>query len=88
MALQIGLGNMGGAMSANFYRAQDSPKFILGHSLEMGFITMGLVATFAQRAIYAMINRNRERQEQQGLRLSDNELSDLGDRAPTFRYNL
>lgn len=30
MAVQIGVGNFGGAIAANIYRSQDSPRYILG----------------------------------------------------------
>ena len=32
MALQIGIGNFGGAIASNIYRSQDSPRFILGRT--------------------------------------------------------
>lgn len=31
-------------MAANFYRQKDGPRYILGHSLELGFIVVGIVA--------------------------------------------
>ena len=30
MAVHVGFGNLGGALAPNFYRAQDSPRFIFG----------------------------------------------------------
>lgn len=30
MALHIGIGNFAGAIAANIYRGQDSPRFLLG----------------------------------------------------------
>ncbi|KAK6373396.1 hypothetical protein LTS17_008416 [Exophiala oligosperma] len=87
MAMQIGLGNLGGAMASNFYRAKDKPKFLLGHGLELGFVVMGLVAVLVLRISYGRINAKRERSgEAHGL--TDAELSDLGDRSPSFRYTL
>ncbi|KAL6251807.1 hypothetical protein RBB50_002017 [Rhinocladiella similis] len=87
MAMQIGLGNLGGAMASNFYRAKDKPKFLLGHRLELGFVVMGLIAVLVLRITYGRINAKRERSgETHGL--TDAELSDLGDRSPSFRYTL
>jgi MFS family permease len=88
MAFQIGVGNLGGAMASNFYRAQDKPKYLLGHGLEIGFVVMGLLAVIVLRVSYGEINRQRERDSDRISALSDEELSDLGDRAPTFRYML
>ncbi|KFY39708.1 hypothetical protein V494_03885 [Pseudogymnoascus sp. VKM F-4513 (FW-928)] len=88
MAFQIGVGNLGGAMASNFYRKQDGPKFLLGHGLEICFITLGLVAVVILRVNYARINKKRDALMDDGAELTDKEISDLGDRAPTFRYQL
>jgi MFS family permease len=87
MAFHIGVGNLGGAMASNFYRSQDSPKYLLGHSLEIGFVVLGLCACVALRVTYGRINAKRGRS---GVvdHLTDELLADLGDRSPTFRYTL
>jgi len=87
MAFQIGVGNLGGAMASNFYRSVDEPKYLLGHGLEIGFVTLGLCACVALRLNYGRINAKRERSgEAEGL--TDEQLADLGDKSPTFRYTL
>ncbi len=87
MAFQIGIGNLGGAMASNFYRSVDAPKYLLGHGLEIGFVTLGLCACIALRVNYGRINAKRERGgEAEGL--TDEQLADLGDKSPTFRYTL
>jgi MFS family permease len=88
MAFQIGIGNLGGAMASNFYRTQDEPKYLLGHGLEIGFVTLGLIAVTVLRVTYGKINEKRDREALGGAKYSDSELSDMGDRAPTFRYQL
>ncbi|CAI6340898.1 unnamed protein product [Periconia digitata] len=87
-ALQIALGNLAGAMASNFYRAEDSPKYILGHALELGFIIVGIVAGLVLVLNYKRINKKRERQMAAGEHngYTPEELSALGDRAITFRY--
>lgn len=87
MAFQIGAGNLGGAMASNFYRAQDAPKYLLGHGLDIGFVVLGLIAVVTLRISYGRINSKREKSgAAEGL--TDKELSDLGDRSPAFRYTL
>lgn len=88
MAFQIGIGNLGGAMASNFYRTQDAPKYILGHGLEIAFVVLGLCSVVILRISYGRINAKREAEGASGPELTDAELSDLGDRAPTFRYML
>jgi len=100
MAFQIGIGNLGGAMASNFYRTQDSPKYLLGHGLEIMFVMMGLIAVVVLRVSYQRVNRKREG-ELEGLHmggvdsdgrervheeLDAEKLGALGDRAVTFRY--
>ena len=65
----------------------DKPKYILGHALEINFVSIGLVAMFVLRWNYARINARRNREgNEKGHSLK--EMSDMGDRAPTFRYML
>jgi hypothetical protein len=88
MASQIGFGNLGGAMASNFHRPQGAPKYLLRHGLEIAFVVGGLIAVVVLRVTYGKINEKREREDIRGLQYSDEELSELGDRAPTFRYQL
>jgi len=87
MAVQIGLGNLGGAFASNFYRAKDKPKFLLGHGLELGFVVMGMFAVLVLRFAYGRINAQREKSGK-AHGLTDAELSDLGDKSPSFRYTI
>ncbi|KAF5502178.1 putative transporter [Colletotrichum aenigma] len=88
MALQIGVGNLGGAMASNFYRQKDAPRYILGHGLELGFISVGIIAALVLIFSYIRINKKRDRQMAAGedSRYTAEELSAQGDRAITFRY--
>ncbi|KAJ4985202.1 major facilitator superfamily transporter [Stagonosporopsis vannaccii] len=88
LGLQIGMGNMGGAMASNFYRDQDAPGFVLGHSVELGFVVMGITAGFIMKFMYKRINKAREEMVDHEQQYTDAELDVLGDRAPTFRYRL
>lgn len=87
MALQIGMGNMGGAMASNFYRPHDAPGFVLGHGIEMGFVVLAIVAGIALRLGYGYVNKKRDADVGAADRYTESELAELGDRAPTFRYN-
>lgn len=90
MALHIGVGNLGGAMASNFYRAADNPKYLLGHGLEIGFVSAGLVAVVILRTGYKRVNKRRDREEIDGSgeELTLQQMSAMGDRAPGFRYVL
>ncbi|ETS75144.1 hypothetical protein PFICI_13628 [Pestalotiopsis fici W106-1] len=86
MAIQIGVGNLGGAMASNFYRARDAPQYHLGHALELAFISVGIAAALIQVFSYAAINKKRARHLQNGDQFSQAELAAKGDKAVTFRY--
>ncbi|KAK7438662.1 major facilitator superfamily transporter [Colletotrichum acutatum] len=111
MALQIGVGNLGGvrhtpvpiphvrndesrfadfekAMASNFYRQKDGPRYILGHALELGFISVGIIAALILIFSYIGINKKRDRKMAAGedSKFTAEELSGQGDRAVTFRY--
>ena len=104
MAIQIGVGNLGGgkslssqcwstasltgnlAMASNFYRKTDSPKYLLGHGLELAFLVSGMIAVLAMRFNYRRINKKRDAIPLENY--ANKDMSSLGDRAPTFRYVL
>ncbi|OGM50859.1 putative MFS nicotinic acid transporter Tna1 [Aspergillus bombycis] len=86
MAIQIGLGNLAGAMASNFYRSQDAPNYILGHSLELGFCVAGMIAAVMLRLSYQRINRKRDQIDVSGY--DEAEMDKMGDRSPMFRYML
>ncbi|KAI1105475.1 MFS general substrate transporter [Jackrogersella minutella] len=88
IALQIGIGNLGGAMASNFYRQKDSPRYILGHGLELAFIGAGLIAALILVIGYNTINKKRDKVIERGgeTQFTAAELSAKGDRAVTFRY--
>ncbi|RBR11649.1 uncharacterized protein FIESC28_08876 [Fusarium coffeatum] len=88
MAIQIGVGNLGGAMASNFYRQKDGPRYILGHALELGFIGGGIIAALILIFGYSRINKSRERRMAAGEHetISEEELSAKGDKAVTWRY--
>ncbi|KAK2041010.1 major facilitator superfamily transporter [Colletotrichum somersetense] len=88
MAIQIGMGSLGGAMASNFYRQKDAPHYVLGHALMLGFIGLGIVAALILISSYVWVNNARDRRMAEGEheRYTVEELADQGDKAVTFRY--
>ncbi|KAJ0323063.1 hypothetical protein COL5a_008511 [Colletotrichum fioriniae] len=76
------------AMASNFYRQKDGPRYILGHALELGFISVGIIAALILIFSYIGINKKRDRKMAAGedSKFTAEELSAQGDRAVTFRY--
>jgi len=75
-------------MASNFYRAKDGPRYLLGHGLEIGFIGAGLIAAFVLLFGYKTINAKRQKRIDAGelANYTPEQLSELGDKALTFRY--
>lgn len=90
MAFQIGIGNFSGAFASNFYRTEDLPRFILGHSLELGFISMGIIFLLITIFGYKYSNAKRKRDVAAGKYDSHTEedLRKMGDKSPYFLYRL
>ncbi|KAL5610572.1 hypothetical protein FOBRF1_006689 [Fusarium oxysporum] len=82
MAIQIGVGNLGGAMASTFYRSKDGPRYKLGHALELSFISAGIVAALILIIGYDLIYKGRSRKVAAGEhnQCSEKELSAKGGR--------
>ncbi|KAF3992258.1 hypothetical protein FT663_01223 [Candidozyma haemuli var. vulneris] len=90
MAVQIGLGNFAGAFASNFYRDQDRPHFTLGHSLELGFACMGIIASLIALSGYLISNKKKRADLAAGKYddVDPQELVSMGDKSPYFVYRL
>jgi len=88
--IHFAIGNLAGAMASNFYRSKDSPRYVLGHALEIGFVAAGLIAVSLLAFNYHRINKERDRKCAEGehLRYTEKQLAEQGDRAVTYRYML
>ncbi|KIW09425.1 uncharacterized protein PV09_00311 [Verruconis gallopava] len=90
MAIHIAGGNLSGAMASNFYRQADAPRYTLGHALEIGFVIAGIMASSFLAFNYNRLNRKKARKLAAGEhnKYTHEELSEMGDRAITFKYML
>lgn len=84
------LGNIGGAVSGQIYRAEWAPRYVPGHAINLGLYGISLVAGALLWASYRADNARRDREEGVARRrgLVGEDLGDLGDRHPHYRYLL
>lgn len=77
-------------MASNFYRQKDSPRYIMGHALELAFVCLGIIAGLILVFGYRRINKSRERRLEAGAaeEFTTEELSSKGDKAVTWKYML
>ncbi|KJF60734.1 uncharacterized protein CIMG_08681 [Coccidioides immitis RS] len=94
MALLISIGNWGGIAGSNIYRENEKPKYPTGFGVSLAMAVIAIITAFVLRVAYRRVNRQRDLLlEQEGeeairARYTDQELLDMGDMSPFFRYTL
>lgn len=90
MAFQISFGQLATVYASNFYREKDFPQFTLGHSLELGFILVGLLFVIICLSGYSYCNAKRRKDLAAGKydSFTDEDFRRMGDKSPHFVYRL
>ncbi|TVY23280.1 putative transporter [Lachnellula hyalina] len=95
IAMQVGIGNLGGIIASFVYLIKDEPRFINGHAVLIALISMSLVLTLFMTIYLGRENTRRDvLLSQQNLSLenvSDDEKyvqREKGDDASFFRYTV
>ncbi|CAI4214375.1 unnamed protein product [Parascedosporium putredinis] len=94
LALLISVGNMGGLMGSNIYLSREAPVYHTGYGVSLTMLGVGILAAIALRISYARENKLRDEllaeigEEGVRARYTEQELLDLGDKSPFFRYTL
>ncbi|KAG9767952.1 MFS general substrate transporter, partial [Aureobasidium melanogenum] len=94
MALIISMGNLSGICGSNIFFQAQAPRYPTGFGVCLGTSTAGVVVTYALRKAYQRENKARDdllvREGEEGIRAkyTEQELLDLGDRSPLFRYTV
>lgn len=90
MALLITLGNFGGAVGSNIFLQHERPHYWTGYGFCIGILTVAICSTLVLRWAYLSENKRRDQipLEEVRARYTEQELLDLGDRSPLYRYVL
>ncbi|KAF2008009.1 MFS general substrate transporter [Amniculicola lignicola CBS 123094] len=94
MALLIAAGNCGGIMGSNIYLAREAPKYQTGFGVSLGMCCSAIAMTFVLRWAYNRENMKRDAlyaglsETEIRAKFTDQEMLDLGDRNPFWRYTL
>jgi Major Facilitator Superfamily len=94
MAVLISFGNFGGICGSNIFLASQAPRYPTGYGTCLGICCIAVVAAFVLRFAYASENKRRDEfmagktDEDIRAMYTEQELLDLGDRSPFFRYTL
>jgi len=85
-------GNLNGVVSSNIYRAQDKPKYDLGHAVVLAYMVLFLFGgSLLMRQLLVAENGRRRRGERDGWGAGMGEsekIHQLGDQRPDFMYTL
>ncbi|OBT53111.1 hypothetical protein VE04_07821 [Pseudogymnoascus sp. 24MN13] len=90
MAIQISIGNLGGAIGSNIYLAKEAPHYWTGYGFSLAIILTGLASAVILKVTLNRINKKRDSMSIDDIRAkySEQELLDMGDYSPLFRYTL
>ncbi|KAK3695680.1 major facilitator superfamily domain-containing protein [Podospora appendiculata] len=83
----ISIANCSAFIGTFIYLQRDSPKYTLGHSVNLGALVLTFILTGAQMAYLRRENKKRERGDRNDRLLQD-DAHLLGHRHPLFRYTL
>lgn len=86
----IAVGNLGGAVGTNIYLKREAPYYWTGYGTSLGVIVLSLCASVFLRFKFKKINLARDAMSPQEIRekYTEEELADMGDESPFFRYTI
>lgn len=62
-ALQISVGNLGAVIGTQLYRAEDTPRYVLGHSFALGYLCANILVV---TTLYFVLKRANKKRDQRG----------------------
>ncbi|KAJ1919182.1 hypothetical protein H4219_002129 [Mycoemilia scoparia] len=80
--------SFGGFITSFIYRDQDAPRYILGHSVCIGLCVLVVILSLLLTWLLSRENRHRDETFFDLSKLSEQEVADLCDRHPSFRYRI
>ncbi|KND93266.1 putative transporter [Tolypocladium ophioglossoides CBS 100239] len=88
--LQLTLGNTSGIMSAFIYPKGDGPRYTRGHAVTLGMVAMGTCIYGFMWLWYWRANKKRAGGEmgEKHRAMEEDELMELGDDSPRYRYTI
>lgn len=90
MALMIALGNLGGVAGSNIFLAREAPHYWTGYGVSLGIVVLSTLTAIFLRWKLKKINAERDSMSVDEIyaQYSEQELSEMGDDSPFFRYTI
>lgn len=88
MAFVPCLANLGGAIGSNIYLEREEPRYWLGFGFSLGVLISASLAILFMKAHLTKINKQRDKLSPEDIRAqySEDQLLNMGDRSPLYRY--
>jgi MFS family permease len=84
-AMQISIGNLGAVLGTQLYRAEDGPRYVLGHSFALGYLLANCLVVATLWLVLSRENTRRDTVEAEGKVGDEGEW--LGDEDPRWRFS-
>ncbi|KAF1848174.1 MFS general substrate transporter [Cucurbitaria berberidis CBS 394.84] len=90
VAFNICVGNIGGVIGSYMYLEAEKPKYYTGFGLSLAFGASGFIVAFLLELSYKWGNTKKAKMSEDEVRAkyTDEELLNMGDKSPLFRYTL
>jgi MFS family permease len=90
VAFNICVGNIGGVIGSYMYLESEKPKYYTGFGLSLAFGATGFIVSFLLELSYKWGNTKKARMSEDEVRAkyTDEDLLNMGDKSPLFRYTL
>ncbi|KAL6244531.1 hypothetical protein RBB50_008773 [Rhinocladiella similis] len=86
-AVQIGLGNASGLIASNIFLPAEAPEYPAGYGTSFGLVWLCGISAIAMLALLYRENHKRDKGERDyRLELSQEEVQNMGDHHPAFRF--
>ncbi|KAF3407158.1 hypothetical protein DPV78_000177 [Talaromyces pinophilus] len=89
LAIQVGVGNIGGIIASNIFVSTQAPRYFVGYGVALAMLLFsGIMSTLFAIGL-TMENKSRvEGKHDDRLQLEENILNNMGDDDPRFRFTL
>jgi hypothetical protein len=86
--LQLTMGNIAGIMVPFVYPNRTGPRYIMGHAVTLSLTGFSAIVYLFMWYWYARVNRNRAagKEDAKIVGLTEEQIEEMGDRNPRFRY--
>jgi uncharacterized membrane protein YeaQ/YmgE (transglycosylase-associated protein family) len=90
VAYMVMIGSVGGIVGSFIYLDSEKPGYPTGFGSSLAFASAGVVSCIVLEITYWRINKRKEKLSEEEIRTnySDQELKDMDDRSPLFKYNM